>query len=219
MTIGTLPNGSRGLDANRALSASDAAAFAAKGFTFVVRYVRRSQAHSYDLTATETAAILGAGLGLMVVQHVAPEGWTPCGDDGALYGNTAAREALAAGYRSGTTLWCDLEGVAASTPPGDVIDFCNEWYEAAKAMGFVPGLYVGDCCGLTAGLLYHALKFSLFWSAYNLNHDQYPAVRGVAMKQAAAAREDFLSGFTNQNMDVDVISADALGGTPALVLP
>lgn len=219
MTVGTLADGARGLDANRPLSAADAAAFRAKGFQFVVRYVRRSQAHDYDLSPAETARILGAGLGLMVVQHVAPEGWSPTADDGALYGNTAGREALIAGYRSGATLWCDLEGVAKSTAQGDVIDFCNEWSDAVKALGFVPGLYVGDSCGLSAGLLYHALKYSAYWSAYNLNGDQHPVVRGVQMKQSAAKHEDFIPGFTNQNMDVDVICGDALGGTPSLLLP
>jgi hypothetical protein len=39
------------------------------------------------------------------------------------------------------------------------------------------------------------------------------------MRQKVAKPADLVPGFTNQNMDADVISADALGGTPTLVVP
>ena len=57
-----------------------------------VRYVRRKDQHAYDLTHAEAAGLLDAGIGLMIVQHVAPEGWTPTIKDGASYGSTAAAE-------------------------------------------------------------------------------------------------------------------------------
>jgi len=219
MSIGQLTAGVRGVDCNRPLSGSDATAFLAKGFQFAVRYVRRTQQHAYDLTASETADILSAGMGLMVVQHVAPPGWLPTGDDGALYGNTAARESITAGLRLGSTVWCDLEGVEHGTPAGDVVEFCNEWHDAVAALGFSPGLYVGDSCVLSPNELYSLLRFESYWSAYNLNSDAVPAVRGVQMKQHVAQRADFIAGFDNQNMDVDVLCGDALGGLPVLTLP
>ena len=56
-----------------ALSA-EARALLAAGYRFVVRYVRRTARHRYDITAEEADVILSAGLGLMLVQHVAPDG-------------------------------------------------------------------------------------------------------------------------------------------------
>ena len=217
--IGTLPAGARGVDANRPITDTNALQFRARGFEFAVRYVRRAQAHPYDLSAQETASILAAGLGLMTVQHVAPPGWTPNEDDGALYGNTAARESVTAGLRLGSTVWCDLEGVQRGTPSGDVIAFCNAWHDAVAALGFLPGLYVGDSCILSPHELYSLLRFESYWSAYNLNSDAMPAVRGVSMKQHVAQRADFIVGFDSQNMDVDVICGDALGSFPVLTLP
>jgi hypothetical protein len=85
--------------------------------------------------------------------------------------------------------------------------------------GFRPGLYVGYGARLTADQLYWKLRFDSYWSAYNLNADHVPAVRGVQMRQHAASLEDLIIGFTNQTMDVDTIHADALGGTPTLLLP
>src|ERR1035437_807216 len=89
MRTGTRPDGARGFDANATVSAASAALFVAKGFAFAIRYVRRQQTHDYDLSVRERDDILGAGLGLMVVQHVAPDGWTPTGDLGTEYGGTA----------------------------------------------------------------------------------------------------------------------------------
>ena len=45
----------------------------------------------------------------MIVQHVAPEGWTPTLKDGASYGSTAAAESANMGVAAGVTVWCDLE--------------------------------------------------------------------------------------------------------------
>ena len=217
MRTDTLPDGSRGFDANRPISAADAAAFVAKGFTFAIRYVRRQQEHDYDLSVSERDAVLGAGLGLMIVQHVAPDGWVPTGADGTLYGGTAVDALGKLGIPANVSVWLDLEGVKDGTPHQDVIDFCNNWFDVVDAIGYTPGLYVGFGCGLTPDELYHALKFAHMWSAYNLDADQFPAVRGVQMRQSVAKASDLIPGFTNQNMDVDRIGPDALGGTPTLL--
>ena len=217
--VGSLPDGSRGFDANLRVSRTAAAAFVEHGYSFAVRYVRRHQPHNYDLSSGEVITLLEAGLALMIVQHVAPEGWSPNADDGALYGNTAGRESHMVGIPSGVTVWCDLEGVKPGTPHEDVIGFCNAWYDEVWKAGYLPGLYVGWRPGLTAIELYRRLKFRRYWAGYNLNADQVPAVRGVQLRQSAAKASDLVPGFTNQNMDVNVIHADALGGTPTLLLP
>lgn len=193
--------------------------FRAAGYQFVVRYVRRSSRHDFDLSAVELQALLDVGLGVMVVQHVAAPGWSPTKALGASYGAVAAVEAWNCGYPKGATLWCDLEGVAESASPSEVIDYCNAWYVAAKQSGYEPGLYVGDSCGLTATELYRNLRYARYWSAYNLNRDNVPAVRGVQMRQKPYPPRERRVLDCPFEYDEDVIAADSLGGTPTLALP
>lgn len=213
-TLMLAPEASRGFDANTPISTAAAKAFRDAGYTFAIRYVRRTTHHTYDLTAAEAERILAAGLGLMIVQHVAPEGWKPTAQLGSAYGATAAEEARLVGYPAGGILWCDLEGVARGTPAADVIDFCNAWHEAVAAAGYDPGLYVGYAAGLTADQLYSALRFQRYWSAYNLDRDLYPAVRGVQMRQGPYPRGG-LEGIPFE-FDTDVIQSDAMGDRPLL---
>jgi hypothetical protein len=218
-TVGFLPPGSKGFDANTPVSPEMARRFVAAGFTFAVRYVRRAAQNPRDVTTGELVGLLEAGLGLMLVQHVALPDWRPGATLGTAYGETAAREARGVGLVKGVTLWCDLEGVAAESHPSDVIGYCNAWYDQVYAAGYQPGLYVGDACGLTATQLYRNLRFKRYWSAYNLNRDVYPAIRGVQMRQkpypAPAAR---VPGVPFE-YDVDVIQADHFGDVPTLLLP
>ena len=83
--------------------------------------------------------------------------------------------------------------------------------------GYLPGLYVGWRAGLTAKQLHDDLRFTHYWSGYNLNVDRYPAVRGVQMKQRVATASDLISGFTTENLDVDEVQTDRLGGRPTLL--
>lgn len=216
--IGTLPVGSKGWDCNATVSPYNAMKFAAAGYRFVVRYVRREEHHDFDLTVPELVGLFKAGLGVMVVQHVAPPGWHPTGGLGRQYGETAADEAGKAGASAGCTVWCDLEEVAQGTDHRDVIAYCNNWFDAVKGAGFDPGLYVGYHCGLTPDELYRLLKFQRYWSAYNVSTYDYPAVRGVQMRQRVCAPTDRVSGVSWE-FDVNTIGRDALGGTPALMLP
>lgn len=225
MNVRSLPDGSRGFDANTPISPRAAAAFKAHrwpglklaGYSFAVRYVRRAQAHDYDISEAERDVILTAGLGLMIVQHVAGSGWAPSGSLGSSYGIIAAAETEAAGIPVDTTLWCDLEGVHSGVTPAEIVRYCNNWHDAVYAAGYHPGLYVGDSCGLSSQQLYSRLKFEAYWLAYNLNRDAYPAVRGGQMYQKSAVAEDLIPGFSNQNLDVDIIKTDTKGGTPRLV--
>lgn len=217
MRVESLPDNSRGVDCNRPISAAAAAAFVAKNYSFAIRYVRRQQAHDYDLSVRERDDILNAGLGLMIVQHVAPDGWIPSGPLGTAYGGTAVDALGTLGIPANVSVWLDLEGVKDGTLHQSVIDFCNNWFDVVDAIGYTPGLYVGFGAGLTPDELYHKLKFQSYWSAYNLDADKVPSVRGVQMRQAVAKPADLIPGFTNQNMDCDTIRADALGGTPTLL--
>jgi hypothetical protein len=214
----TAPSGLKGFDANDVVSPLAAAAFYDHGYRFCVRYVRRRSPHSYDLSPQEAAGILASGLGLMLVQHVAPEGWTPTAPLGADYGDVAASEATRVGMPAGVTVWCDLEGVAPRTPPRQVIDYCNRWHAAVAGAGFVPGLYVGFGAGLSPDQLYRSLRFTHYWGAYNLPPDKEPAVRGLQMKQRVRRQRDKVPGF-GALFQVDEVRTDALRGRPALLAP
>lgn len=212
-------SGARGFDADATITAAIAGAFAGHGYRFCVRYVRREVKHPHDLTADEATIILDAGLALMAVQHVeSEESWVASAGKGSANGQAAAEDATAIGIPSGVTVWCDLEGVAVETPAQDVIDYCNQWHSVVAAAGFVPGLYVGYHAGLNASQLYRSLRFTHYWSAYNLNADQAPAVRGVQMRQAVPKNLDRVPGVALE-FQVDSIRADALGGLPTLVGP
>jgi Rv2525c-like, glycoside hydrolase-like domain len=210
--------GMKGLDVNRRITADEAVAIAEHSYDFAVRYIRRKTRHSYDLNAKEARGVLAAGLALMVVQHVAPEGWTPSALLGSAYGNTAAAEAKLIGVPPGVTVWCDLEGVSADVSAKSVLDFCNRWHSKVAGAGFVPGLYVGYGAGLDADQLYWSLRFTHYWGAYNVSAIDGPTKRGFQMKQRVTNAADRVAGF-DAEFQVDDIQADALGGLPTVLMP
>ena len=217
MRISTLPDSSRGVDVNRPITAAQAAAFVAKGDTFACRYIVRQHVNPYDLSVSERDIILDAGLGLQIVQHVAPPDWVPTSDLGKQYGDTAVNALVALGILPGVSVWVDLEGVRDTTPHADVIAFSNNWFAAVKAAGYKEGAYIGFHCGLTPDEQYHELTCGAYWSAFTNNSDDGPVIRGFQMYQHAAKASDLISGFTNQDMDCDTIRADAMAGTPTLL--
>lgn len=216
-TVKTLSAGRvKGFDANVRVTAADAKAFYKAGYQFAVRYVRRAPVHDFDLTRAEAQDILAAGLGLMLVQHVAPDNWNPTGALGTTYGKTAAAEAKGIGIPSGVTLWCDLEIVNKAAKAEDVIAYCNNWHAAVAAAGYTPGLYVGYQPGLDAQQLYTGLRFVHYWGAYNA--DLVPARRGFQMKQYAMKSADRVASIAYE-FDVNYIVPDTLGGAPLVLMP
>lgn len=215
----TAPDGTRGFDTNVIVDPGAADAFFVHGYRFGIRYVPRLVARDNDLNTAEAATLLDAGLGLMIVQHVESEdGWVPSGAKGGRFGATAARECERIGVPAGVCVWLDLEGVAAGTPAEDVIEYCNRWHSAVASTGFVPGLYVGWHAGLNGVQLYHALRFTHYWRAYNLNADVVPAIRGVQMTQAERQPADRVAGV-DFLFQTDIVHTDALGGRPTIVAP
>ena len=213
----TAPDGVRGFDTAERVSASAAAAFRRGGYRFAVRYVRRDKPHASALSATEARSLLNVGIGLMLVQYVESDSsWNPSGAKGSTNGGVAAAEAQKLGVPWGVTVWCDLEGVAPGTPAQRVFDYCNRWHVAVTSAGYVAGLYVGYRAGLTPTQLYRALRFTHYWGAYNLNVDQYPANRGLQMKQLQRTTKDSVPGATI-DFQVDSVNADRLGGRPTVL--
>lgn len=210
-SIQSAPAHARGFDANTPISPDAAAAFVARGFTFCLRYVGRTQMASHDLTTDEANVILDAGLALMPVQHVLNPGWAPTQALGAEYGANAASFAQQIGFPAGVNVWCDLESVADDARASDVIAYCNAWYAGVASAGYVPGLYVGYQPGLTGSQLYGSLQFQHYWAAYNVDGVSNPRPRGWQMIQSVGSGT--IGGITTEAYDADTTQIDGKGGT------
>lgn len=210
------PTGTLGFDANTVLTASTAKSFADAGFRFAVRYLPRTFVVTPDnaqgnLTAAEAETILSAGLALMAVQHVASAGWTPSAGLGDSYGSYAVQNAQAVGLPPGMNIWLDLEGVASGVAPSAIEDYCAAWYQQVAAGGYVPGMYVGANCGLSATQI-TATPFRYFWQSGS----KVPALStGYCMVQTINSNY-VLSGVA---YDHDVTQADTAGHTPLWLAP
>lgn len=205
-TVQSAASGLKGFDADTVISSSVAEEFASSGYSFCVRYLSRgSGQQSGDLSYNEALDILNGGLALMAVQHVAASGWEPQASLGTEYGTNAATNAASIGLPSAMNLWCDLEGIQAQVSAQNVIDYCNAWYDAVAAAGYVPGLYVGASCILDGQQLYD-LKFQHYWKSLS----NVPAIpnRGYQLVQHAS---ETVFGI---GIDPDTVQADEEGGTP-----
>jgi Domain of unknown function (DUF1906) len=206
------PPGAVGFDTDTKLTADSATAFACAGFQFAIRYLTRDAPEAAtDLTRAEALDILGAGLALMAVQHVAPEGWVPSASLGTETGCYAAANARLVGLPPGVSVWLDLEGIAAGTPVSDVVAYCNAWYAPVAAMGYAPGLYVGAGADLDSELVV-ALRFERYWQSGSDVPDV--TIRGYCMVQT-------IDGATVDGVayDSDVVQIDNLGGLPFCLAP
>lgn len=200
--------GVQGLDTNTHLSAAAAAAFRQSGFGFCVRYLSRTTPQTArDLSHTEAQAILAGGLGLMVVQHVMRAGWVPDAARGARFGAAAAVNAQVVGLPPGVTVWLDLEGVRGGVDRASVIAYCNAWFAAVAAVGYVPGLYVGANCGLDGDALYWRLQTRHYWRSGSDVPDL--PQRGYQLVQRVNPTPDVVNGIA---IDRDVTHVDAFGG-------
>ncbi|MDB5122425.1 MAG: hypothetical protein JWP94_554 [Mucilaginibacter sp.] len=211
-------SGLRGFDIDQILTAAQAQDFKNAGYDFCIRYVPRTAAlaasTNTNLTNTEALAILNAGLALMVVQHTRNEGWSPTAALGTADGQYAVTYASqVAELPQSINIWCDLEVVAANTNAADVIGYCQAWYNAVNAGGYVPGLYVGYGIVLTAQQLYSTLSFKHYWSAYNA--EVGIAHRGYQITQHNELQLSTVTPDTQGNaFDPNTIQTDQLGGTP-----
>jgi len=192
-----------GFDVNSPMTAAGLAAFKQQGYSFCIRYLPRTASLlKGNLTIAEAQIILNAGMALMPVQHVSLPGWQPNTNLGTQYGNFAASYAKEIGLPAGINVWCDLEGVATGTPPQDVIAYCQAWYNAVHAAGYVPGVYVGYDTMLTPDQLYNDISFQHYWRAYN---GPQVTTRGFQLIQKT---EKTIDGIT---FDPDVTQHDGLG--------
>lgn len=199
--------GESAFDVNQPLSGAQAAEFVKHGFTACIRYIPRTASLlAGNITTDEANAIIGAGLSLGFVQHVALPGWQPTAALGTSYGDFAATYAKGIGVPEGVHIFLDLEEVASGSTTDDVISYCKAWYNEVKNGGYIPAIYCGWNIKLSADQLYYKLPFALYWAAYNF--DEGVSVRGCAIRQKT---QQTLNGIT---YDPNEIQADQLGGLP-----
>ena len=208
------PSGSKGFDCNTPLTATTAAAFRSAGFAFAVRYVPRNfntnpASPAGNITRAEAQTILDAGLALMIVQHVAASPWDPTGQLGMEYGSFAASNCAAIGLPPGVNVFLDLEGVRPGTDPQNVLDYAGTWGSTVLDAGYMPGIYIGANCGITAQQIVSLTDFKQFWRSGSSSAPQIGAP-GYSMQQTISSTL-VLSGVA---YDSDVISTDQNGGTP-----
>jgi hypothetical protein len=200
-----------GFDTDTVVTAAIAEQFKGDGYFFCIRYVSNSDNTEGDLSASEAASILQAGLALMPVQHVRSAGWAPSQSMGQSDGGFAAQYARSIGFPAGINVWCDLEGVASGTSPSVVSSYCNAWYGAVAAAGYAPGLYVGANCGLSGEQLYD-LAFQHYWQSAS-NVPEIPN-RGYLLIQS-----DPDATVNGIGIDEDMTQNDSLGWTCIWLAP
>jgi hypothetical protein len=206
---------SLGFDTDTVVSAAVAKQFFSLGYRWCARYVSRGAAEIGDLTPDEIATILGAGLALIIVQHVPEPNWTPTDAEGLTWGQAAIANVKALGIPTGLSIAKDHEGIDVSGSSSIVSAITaahiNTWSSAVRAAGYQPVLYEGFNCGLNAAQLYNNLTLARYWkSASNV---PTPIRRGFCMEQLDINQIIFVDSQTF-SYDKDAIMADALGGLP-----
>ena len=215
--IGAAPVQALGFDCDTVLTKSQAAEFSGQEFDFVIRYLPRDSVITPTssqgcLTAAEAEDILTGGLALMAVQHVASPPWTPSAALGQTYGTYAVLNAEAVGLPAGINIWLDLEGVASGVEAQIIADYCSAWYDVVSTAGFVPGLYVGANCGLTADQL-AALPFRYFWQSGSTT----PTPTGVGYCMSQSISSSYV--LDGVSYDLDTVFADQSQKTPLWLAP
>lgn len=211
-------DGTIGIDTTIPLTANACSALVRDGVQFVFRYLSRAAyANPSDITREEARLIRLHGLALGLVQHVKSESrWTPYATEGLKNGASARLQLWRLGAPRGVTIALDLEAVYANDT--EVVRYVNSWNTEIEISGYGAGLYLGDHDGLNASQAYHRLTSRRYWAAYNLNLDEYPAKRGVCVRQREASNYPAIL-YTSAGCDVNVTHTDALGGRWAFWAP
>jgi hypothetical protein len=202
------PPGVHGFDANSVLNRRICEVAKARGFEFCIRYVSRQDAQPVgDLSEAEANVILGAGLALMPVQHVAPENWSPSQALGTRNGKNAAKHARQIGFPEGVNVWLDLEGAKTSTTHEAMIAYCSAWFAEVEGAGFVPGVYVGAMAILTGNELFWRLTTKHYWKSGSrvpdIPHRGYQLIQTII-------RNDKIDGVA---IDRNLTKNDNFGGS------
>lgn len=131
--------------------------------------------------------------------------------------NDEIAQLAALGLPKGTTVFLDLEGMAAyKTNPAELIAKVNAWADAVTSAGYVAGLYVGVPQPLTSEELY-ALRVQRYWRGQGSVRDRNNALAepsgcGWCMTQMYPSH--FRGGVW---VDVNMVGQDYKGRVPSWV--
>lgn len=210
-TAAPAPYGLLGVDTASVVSSDRAKELYAAGYRYCARYVELGAPNPNPrnlppLTQSEASALRAAGLAIVLVQY---HGSTMTSAQGTADGQAAANNALALGAPRGMNLFCDIEAVSSSGADA-VIAYCNAWYNAVSASGFVPGLYVGADSGLSQSQI-DALPFRYYWRSASL----VPNVsRGYQLLQLYPGNVLFNGQL---RIDIDVTQNGYYESTPSIL--
>jgi hypothetical protein len=147
----------------------------------------------------------------MAVQHVPPSDWIPSDRLGVEYGGTAAAHAKAIGLPEKSSVWLDLEGIAAGTPANAVVSYCNAWFKEVESAGYTTGVYVGANSILSGDELYFSPKTTHYWKSGSdvpdIPHRGYCMVQHIIPGDKVGAVA----------IDRNVTFVDAFGSAPMFV--
>jgi hypothetical protein len=188
-----------GVDTIATITAADAAAFKAAGFSFVVRYLGA-------VTSDEVDVILAAGLAFMPVGYSRKAGWLPTGDLGDQDGSLAFARARLLGLPTGTSVWCDLEGMSGTA--ANTIAYAEAWGERVEGAGYVAGVYVGAGIPLNSTQLYALNNITAYWHSCS----EVPNVSECGYTMIQLTPPDLV--ICGVEVDVDVIQKDRMGRLP-----
>jgi hypothetical protein len=181
--------------------------FLAAGYRFVARYLGRMPAASPPavggpaLSRQEAETLLTRGLAIVPVQF-GKSTLVPTVDEGTSAGAAAAHNAQLLGIPAQVTLWCDLEWTPDMVPdPGATKAYANAWFDAVRAAGYEPGVYVGPNVPLSADELYQSLKFTHYWKS--AARVPWPPSRGYQILQGYSLKQFDLA------IDPDLVVLDA----------
>jgi glycoside hydrolase-like protein len=177
----------------------------AAGYAGVARYVPLpGDGAANDIRADELGAVMEAGLGLLLVQHVRFPHWDPAMHSGGTDARVAVQFAMEVGYLAGAHIFLDLEGIVPGTGTATKA-FAEAWAATVVGAGYRAGCYVGFDVPLTPQELFDLHDINSYWS------DAGPrnvAVRGFAIKQHPQIQ------IAGVNFDPDTVQPDLKGETP-----
>lgn len=190
--------GTRGFDTAAKVDGDYCRRMKARGYDFAVRYLSLGAPSAADLTRDELVAILDAGLGLMVVQHVLAAGWKPDTATGQRLGASALAHAQHLALPAGMPIWNDLEGMHETTTAAQASACCVAWCSVVEGGQYKPGAYCGAGVPLDGDQLYK-LPYRCYWDSQSNNPNV--SRRGFQMIQLFAAPY----GSTKvEGLDVDI---------------
>jgi hypothetical protein len=188
-----------GVDTIATITAVEAAALKADGFSFVIRYLG-------SVTFAELDVILSAGLAFMPVGYSRKGGWLPTALLGSQDGALAAYRAKLLVLPPGVTVWCDLEGMGGTA--ADTIAYAEAWGAAVQTAGFIAGVYVGAGIPLNSTQLYALNNITAYWHSCS----EVPDVNECGYMMIQLTPPDLI--VCGIEVDVDVIQEDRMGRLP-----